>query len=133
MIWSETLTPWVTVTPGWLIRTTSDGPGTWPVLQLLAVSKSPLEVLVQVTVGSRTSAVPETKLGIRRPIRFALCCVNQRLPSEPVVTVVGKLPAVGIGKRVIVPLGVIRPMLLPNWSQNQRLPSGPVVIPRSEL
>jgi hypothetical protein len=43
----------VTVIPGWLIVTSSVKPGTRPVLQLEAVSHSPLDLLIQLTPASK--------------------------------------------------------------------------------
>ena len=63
------------------------------------------------------------------PILLALCSVNQRLPSGPLVIPRGRQQVEGRANCCILPAGVMRPILFPTGSVNQRLPSGPLVIP----
>ena len=50
--------------------------------------------------------------GVRRPILFLACSVNQRLPSDPEAMNSGVELAVGTGNSVTVPPVVMRPILL---------------------
>src|SRR5712691_6647297 len=70
-----------------------------------------------------------------RPILPLLASVNQtsRVWAGPAVMPKGPLLAVGMPKKVKLPLGVMRPMLLTLKSVNQRLPSGPAVMPSGWL
>ena len=67
--------------------------------------------------------------GVRRPILFLPCSVNQRLPSGPEAMNSGVELAVGTGNSVTAPAVVMRPILLAFCSVNQRAPSGPEAMP----
>src|SRR5260370_1243125 len=64
---------------------------------------------------------------------FPTNSVNQTFWPRPLVMPKGRLPLVGMGNSVMIPLVVIRPMLFPEDSVNQTLPSGPSVMPKGAL